>query len=91
MLELEDAVDLCRSYRDRGYKTNGQMRVFYRNKEIDQLYKKVLSNRANNKPVSILADMSRYNFWPAFGTRINHPETCEWIEQLIQMRDNETT
>ena len=90
-LELEAAVDLCSSYVDIGYKTNGQLRAFYRNKEIDQLYRKVLLNRVNTKSASILADMGRSNFWHMFGTRINHPETRQFIEQIIQRHDNETT
>ncbi len=91
-MELEAAVDLCRNYRDMGYKTNGQIRDLYRNKEIDQLYKKALSNRTNNGFARYLADMSRSNFWHMFGTRIiNSPENLQSIEQTIQRRDNETT
>ena len=69
-LDYESATDYCRMYCDIGYRTNGQLRHFFKNEEINQLYALAVSNSENNKAVESLVLMGKHSFWSMFGTKI---------------------
>lgn len=85
-LELEAAVDLCVRYRDIGYKTNGELRDFFRSEEISRGYKLIRSNRRNNK-ISALGAESRWMFWFGFRRDISYPDIHKYIEFLESLHD----
>jgi len=81
-LDIADCVDACRMYMDLGYVTNGQLRAFFRNSEIAELYAFSRSGTASAERAGPLSAMGRHSFWSLFGTRIGSPGLREILEHL---------
>lgn len=78
-IDISDAVDSCRMYSDIGYRTSGQIKSFFRDSNIRELYELVLQNKNNNEAVSHLAKLGRNLFWQTFGTRVHSPGLREFL------------
>ncbi len=85
-IDIDDAIDYCRWYSDIGCKTNGHLREFFRNQEVESLYRLVMENSGSH-PLAQLVSMGKTSFWGMFGTRIGAPGLREFIESLINKRD----
>lgn len=85
---LNDAVDSCRFYSNLNCKTNGQMRQFFRNPEIQQMYDQVSTN-STNEAAQIIMRMGKNGFWMLFGTRLTVPGAKEFLTSLLSMKKQE--
>lgn len=82
-LSMADAVDLCRFYVDIGYRTNGEVRGFFRIAAVQDLYR-LLQDHQDHQAVQILLKMGKSGFWSAFGTRISTPGLREFFNMLVE-------
>ncbi len=85
---LNDAVDSCRFYSNLNCKTNGQMRQFFRNPEIQQMYDQVSVSSAN-EAAQLIMRMGKNGFWMLFGTRLTVPGAKEFLTSLLSMKKQE--
>ena len=83
---LSDAVDSCRFYSGIGYKTNGQLRQFFQNPEIQDLYNRIALNQSNQAIRHILR-MGKTGFWILFGTRRSTPGLIDFFDALMVTKD----
>lgn len=83
-VKYEDAVDSCRWYTDIGIDTNGSLKSFFRNSEINELYSYAMKNSKGSEPLSQLVTMGKASFWSIFGTRINSPGMKEFFKSLVK-------
>ena len=81
-IDISDAVDSCRRYSDIGYKTNGQIKDFFRNPNILELYESVWQNKNNNEAVTHLTKIGKNGFWQVFGTRVHAAGLREFLQHI---------
>ena len=69
-IDLEDAVDMCRHLVDVGFKTNGDVKKFLRNDNIQSLWEEVsqLADKGLER-AEWLKTESKETFWSMFGLR----------------------
>jgi len=87
-IELADAVDACRFYTGIGISTNGQLKVFFCNSDIAELFNFVQANSDNNSAIAHLATLPKNGFWSMFGTRIHVPDTWIFIRKIAGMNND---
>lgn len=78
-IDILNAVDSCRMYSDIGYKTNGQIKNFFRDPNIVELYESLWQNKNNNEPITHIAKLGKNGFWQLFGTKIHSPGLREFL------------
>lgn len=79
---IQNCVDSCCMYIGLGCKTNAQMREFFRNSKIRELYDSIHVRAIANGSPGPLSQMSRSTFWSIFGTRVDAPGLKEFFERL---------
>ncbi len=70
-VSYEDAVDIVRYYKDLGVENNGQMRSFFRRRDIATFYNELINDIPDVPLIKLLKSQGKASFWAIYGTRLN--------------------
>ena len=87
-INYDSAVDYCRWYTEVGCKTNGQLKAFFENIEVNELYNSVFQHAPSSQPLAQLLALGKTGFWTMFGAHIKSPGIKEFLELLINQKNH---